>query len=120
MLYTYEKDGILTAQNTSVLFEDIAPKKLKSRKYTLTIERSAPGVTGTIAVTRKKLKDSLYSPWNSLDSGLNILDLVTLEDTNGDPLSSYEFTDSDNLIIEVLVSATGITGGTVRVSLIAW
>jgi hypothetical protein len=120
MLYTYEKDGVLTAQNTSVLFDEISPKKLKSRKYALTIERSSTSVTGTIAVTRKKLKDNLYSPWVNLDSGLNTLDLVTLVDGNNNPLSTYEFTDSDNLINEVLVIATGIVGGTVRVSLIAW
>lgn len=46
--------------------------------------------------------------------------MVNLKDGDGNSLSTYEFTDSDNLINEVLVIASGITGGTVRVSLIAW
>lgn len=115
----YKKDGILTAQNTSVLFDDINPAKLKSRRYELIIEKSGSGVTGTIAITRKKLNANVYAPWNDLSTGLNTIDLANT-DINNAVIPSYELSDSDTLISEVLVIGANIAGGSVRVLLNAW
>lgn len=110
----YEKKGELTAQNISVEFTNINPKRLKSRRYELILEKTAPGVTGTLKITRKKLNANIYAPWIDINTGLNEINLGTT-DSSGNVVPSYEMTDSDTLISDVLVEGAGITGGSVRV-----
>lgn len=114
-----EKNNTLSSQNTSITFLDIKPKSLRSKKYELTIEKSAGTVTGTISIYRKKNNTTLYAPWKDVLSGTNQINLALPDDASNDILT-YEFTDADVYIDAIRVDGANIAGGTVRVSLTAW
>ena len=109
----------LSAQNTEVNFNDIPATSLRSRRYELTLEKSAPGITGTITIMRKKINTSVYAPWKDLVLGTNAIDLGLL-DIDNNVILSYEITDSDVFITDVKVSVANLTGGTVKAILNAW